>query len=345
MNASDKPLVSVIVVNWNGERVLPDCLQSLLKQTHAPLEVIVVDNHSTDRSVELIRRSFEAGVRLLENPSNLGFAGGNNAGIRLARGRYIALLNNDAAADCHWIAEMLKAMESDSRIGMCACKILSYEEAEVLDSAGGLLIYKDALSRGRGRLQRDEGQYDVLEEVLLPSGCACLYRRAMLDEIGLFDPDFFAYSDDTDLGLRGRLAGWRCVYAPTAVAFHRYSASAGRYSPLKAYLAERNRIWVAVKNFPLPLLLLNPFYTAWRLLLHAAALLAGRGVSGKYVEQHSFGSLVRALLKAYFSAIVGLPGMWKKRKSIQKNRKVTRSEIYNWLRIFRISPQELAFKE
>ena len=339
------PPVSAIVVNWNGETFISECLRSLQGQTYSPLEVMVVDNGSTDQSIPLIRSQFGDGVRLHENGANLGFAAGNNVGFRLTGGKYVVLLNNDATADRHWIAELVKAAESDPGIGMCASKVYSLDKPGILDSAGGLLIYGDGLCRGRGRLEADRGQYDTRQEALLPSGCACLYRRAMLDEIGLFDEDFFAYSDDTDLGLRARIAGWRCAYVPTAVAHHRYSATAGPYSPLKAYLAERNRIWVAVKTFPLPVLLFGPLFTAWRLLLHACAMLARRGVSGKFVEHYSLSTLLLALLKAYISALTGLFKMWGKRREIRKTRKVPYAAFYSWLRTYRISAKELAFKE
>jgi GT2 family glycosyltransferase len=345
MSASISPLVSVIVVNWNGKAVIEDCLLSLTQQTYSPLEIIVVDNGSKDSSVTLIQEKFGAVIHLVQNSINLGFAGGNNVGIRVSRGKYILLLNNDATADPRWVEELVKVAESDPGIGMCASKIYSFDEPGILDSAGGLLIYRDGLSRGRGRLERDQGQYDCVEEVLLPSGCACLYRRKMLDQIGLFDEDFFAYSDDTDLGLRGRIAGWRCVYVPTAIAFHRYSASAGRYSPLKAFLAERNRVWVAIKNFPLPALILSPLFTLWRLFLHVYALLRKRGVTGRFTERYTTRSLFLTILKAYGSAIVHLPKMWTKRKLILRTRKVSGSVIYSWLRIYKITAWELAFKE
>jgi GT2 family glycosyltransferase len=340
-----KPLVSVIVVNWNGAEILETCLQSLKEQTYSNLEVIVVDNGSTDRSVALVENQFGDLVRLLRNPTNLGFAGGNNTGIRVANGDYIALLNNDAIANPHWVEELIKATEADPQIGMLASKIYSLEEPSVLDSAGGLLIYPDGLSRGRGRLEKDVGQYDKLEEVLIPSGCACLYRKSMLDEIGLFDEDFFAYSDDTDLGLRGRIAGWKCLYVPTAVVYHRYSSTTGRYSPLKAFLAERNRLWVATKNFPLLVFLFSPAYTFWRLVLHAYAVFTHRGVTGKFTQQYPLKILLLAILKAYVSAMMGLPKMWRKRSKIQKSRKVFRGAMYAWLKRYRISAAELAFKE
>jgi GT2 family glycosyltransferase len=339
------PLVTVLVVNWQGEAVIEECLGSLVRQAYSPLEILVVDNGSTDRSISMIRERFGDRVSLIENPTNLGFAAGNNVGLRVAKGKYVALLNNDAVADPLWVGEMVKRAEADPTIGMCASKIYSYDEPGILDSAGGLLIYPDGLSRGRGRLEEDRGQYDDAEETLMPSACACLYRREMFDAVGFFDEDFFAYSEDADLGLRGRLAGWRCVFVPRATVRHRYSASAGRYSPLKAFLAERNRIWVGVKNLPLSVLTLGPIYTFWRLLLHAYAVVAGRGASGKYAERYPAGSLVLIALKAYLSAMAGLPKMWGKRRKIQRSRKVSSGEIRRWLKRYRIGARELAFKE
>jgi GT2 family glycosyltransferase len=179
-------LVSVIIVNRQGKAVIEDCLLSLRRQIYCHLETIVVDNGSTDGSAALIEGKFGDFVHLIRNPTNPGFAGGNNVEMRIARGQYIALLNNDATVDPHWVEELVKAAESDPKNGMCASKIYFYDEPGILDSAGGLLIYRDGLSRGQVRLELDQGQYDAVEEVLLPSGCACLHRRAMLDEKGFF---------------------------------------------------------------------------------------------------------------------------------------------------------------
>jgi GT2 family glycosyltransferase len=201
------------------------------------------------------------------------------------------------------------------------------------------------LNRGRGRLEKDHGQYDQQEEILFPSGCAALYRREMLEEIGLFDEDFFAYGDDTDIGLRGRLAGWKCLYVPTAVVYHRYSQSSGAYSPLKAFYVERNRVWIAVKFFPVSMLLRSPFYTFWRFLLQGYGALTGRGAAGKFTHTYSPFYLLRILIKAYGSAIRGLPRMWEKRKEVKRMTRVADAEFRSWFRRFGISARELSWKE
>ena len=341
---SEEPLVSVIISNWNGKRYLKECLLSLKKQTYKNFEVILVDNGSTDGSVDYIKDNFGDFVKLIENETNLGFAEGNDIGIRNSSGKYILLLNNDTKADPLWIEELIKVAESDDKIGMCASKVLSLDNPKTIDNVG-LLIYKDGLNRGRGRLEYDQGQYDNIEEVFLPSGCAALYRKKMLNEIGEFDKDFFAYSDDIDIGIRGRLMGWKCMYVPKAVIYHKYSGSTSPYSLFKAFHAERNRLWIAIKYFPLTVLLCNSYYTALRTLLQFYGALTHKGAAGKFREQFSEWELFLTLLKAYFSALKGLPRMWKKRQDLTELRRVSCSEIYNWFKKFRVSVRELALKE
>jgi len=336
--------ISVIVVNWNGKEYLGECLDSLRRQTFRDFEVILVDNGSEDGSIESVQFLFPQLGRILRHPRNLGFAGGNNSGIRMAQGRYIALLNNDAQADPHWLEALVQTAEEDSQVGMWASKIYLQGLPKVIDNVGHL-IYPDGLNRGRGRLEKDYGQYDQQEEILFPSGCAALYRREMLEEIGLFDEEFFAYGDDTDIGLRGRLARWKCMYVPTAVVYHRYSQSSGAYSPLKAFYVERNRVWIAIKYFPLSVLLKSPFYTLWRFLLQGYGALTGRGAAGKFSREYSKFCLFRILLKAYGAAIRGLPRMWKKRKGIKRMTRVSETEFRSWFTRFGISARDLSWKE
>jgi hypothetical protein len=182
-------LISVIVVNFNGERHLGDCLESLSAQTFRDFEVIVVDNGSTDGSLNLIRKGFPW-VKLITLDKNTGFARGNNIGFEASASKYIATLNNDTVVDKGWLEALYKAAETDRTIGMVASKILLGRNGKEIDSVG-VLIYPDGMSRQRGRSEIDEGQFDRTEEVLFPSACAALYRREMLNEIGFFDEDFF----------------------------------------------------------------------------------------------------------------------------------------------------------
>lgn len=334
------PAVSVVIVNLNRRDLLELAMESVWKQTWTDLEIVVVDNGSEDGSMKFLNGLKDPGLRVVSLPANLGFAGGCNAGIRQARGRYVATLNNDAEADSRWLEELVQVMESDSRIGMCASKIVFHGERNRIDKAGHL-IYLDGLNHGRGSGEADIGQFERREEVLFPDGAAALYRREMLDAIGLFDEAFFAYGDDADLGLRGRLAGWNCIYVPTAIVFHRHSATAGKFSPLKAFLIERNRIWVAVKTFPLPLLLVSPFFTLARFAFHAYGAIFMIGSSGQYAADSSRFRLALTIMKAYWSGLKGMPRMWAARRKIQRTARMTRQAFTSLLLKHRIKLRAL----
>ena len=325
---SESALVSVIVLNWNGGRHVLSCLDSIACQDCANLEVIVVDNGSTDGSEAMIRDGYP-GVRLVENRANLGFAAGANVGIRAARGEYVVLLNNDAELDAASISEMLRAIQRDGRYGACASRIYLKFEQNLLDAAG-IAVCPDGLSIGRGRLERGE-RYNREEEVFFGSGCCIMCRREMLEDVKVgdeyFDESFFMYADDTDLGWRAALRGWRCIYAPGALAYHLHSASSEDYSPLKAFLVERNRIWLQAKYFPFIMLCRGQLFTALRYLFQAYGAFRGKGAAGAFSNERSKGELIVILLRAWASALQGMPSVLKKRRLIQKRRTVGAKEI------------------
>ncbi len=339
------PVVSFIIVNLNGEPFLFNNLTSVFGQkTKQPFEVILVDNASTDRSLEIVSQKFPA-VRILKNDKNLGFAESNNQGIELAEGKYILTLNSDTELKEGFLEEILRGAEgSAGDVGMWAPKILSLEDKSLIDSAGGLLIYGNGLAKGRGRLEKDAGQYETVEEVLIPSACAALYRASMLEDIGGFDVDFFAYCEDTDLGLRARLAGWKTIYLPGAVVYHFYSGTGGRYTPFKAYLVERNHLWVAMKNFPLPMLLLAPFYELWRYLMELYGMITGSGAGARFRDNFSALSLVLIVGKAYWAALMGVPGILAKRSLIKKKRVAGMDEIRGWFKKFGLKAATLVLR-
>ncbi len=335
--------ISVIIVNYNGRHLLKDCLDSLREQTFRDFETLVVDNASSDGSVEFIEANYPD-VRVIRNQKNLGYGGGNNAGIRESTGRYIALLNNDTKVDPQWLQKLFEAAQKDRTIGMCASKILNYYQPGIIDNTG-LLIYRDGIGRGRGRLEKDAGQYDSGEEVFFPSGCAGLYKKEMFDEIGLLDEDFFLYVEDVDIGLRGRIAGWRCVYVPDALVYHKYSATTEPYSPLKAYLVERNRIWVVIKCFPLDMILLSPFYTLLRYAFQGYGAMTGTGASGRLMKSTSVFRALRILMKAYITALARFGRMIRKRKEIMRLQRAEKSEFRAWFRRFGVGVKEVSLKE
>jgi GT2 family glycosyltransferase len=336
--------VSAIVVNWNGRQHLDTCFGSLLRQTLPGVEAILIDNGSTDGSLDHVRTCFAGSVRSVALPTNVGYGAALNVGIRAARGRYLFALNNDTELDPGCLAALCAAGARYPRAGSFAPKILAFNDRQQIDNVGHLL-YADGLSRGRGRLEEDHGQYDRDEEILLFSGCAVLLRREMLADIGLFDEDLFAYCEDTDLGLRAQLAGWRCRAVPSAIVYHKYSASTAHYSPMKAFLVERNRAWVAVKCLPAPLLLLSPIFTALRLGAQAIGALTHRGAAGRFASDHSAGALAAVFLRAAVAAIRGLPRAWRKRRWVQRRRRISHREALTWFSRYGMRLREIAWKD
>jgi GT2 family glycosyltransferase len=335
---------TAIVLNYNGRGFVGDAVASLFAQDLATgLEVVVVDNASTDGSAEELEKRFGARLRVLRSPRNLGWGAGNNLGIRATQSRYVILLNNDAVAAPAFARELLAAAAAPP-IGMVAAKVLEHDRRALIDTVGHLL-HPDGLNRGRGRLESDTGQYDSLRTALFPSGAAGLYRRAMLEEIGLFEESFFLYADDAELGLRARLCGWQCALAPRAVAFHHYSRSVGAHSAQKAFYVERNRLWLAVALFPAGLLLANPWYTFVRLAHHAAAAFTGRGAAGRLAAQGSVFNLFGVTLRAWASALGGMGRALRTRRRVGRLRGFDRSRLRGLLREFPLSAREAAFKE
>jgi GT2 family glycosyltransferase len=337
------PLVSVVVVNWNRRDLLRDCLESLAAQTYPPMEVILVDNGSADGSAEMAESEFSGRLALtvFRSPINLGFCAGNNRGIERSRGDLIALLNNDAVADPDWIRELVPVFATAPDIGMAASKILIYEDPSRIDKVGHL-IYLDGQNRGRGTGQLDQGQFDRVEEVSWPDGCAAVYRRAMLDEVGSFDEDFFAYADDAELGLRARIAGWRCIYVPSAVVRHRRSSTLGLLSSRRLHLIERNRVLLVVKLFPWSLLWLNGIYWLARMGAGVWAGTTGKGEAARFPGMGGKFRIAAALLKGNLSAIPLLPRMFSRRRAFRKLHKLTPRQVRRLILDHRISLRELS---
>jgi len=336
------PLITTVILNWNGKEYLQSCIRSVKEQTYPNLEIILIDNASTDGSIEMVKSIFHD-LQVIVNPKNLGYGGGNNQGIRAARGKYIFILNNDTELEEECMKQLWQSIEMDQRIGATTPKILLYDQRDTLDAAG-LTIYPDGLSIGRGRLENHE-KYSQREEVFFGSGCASLFRKEMLEEIGLFDEDFFAYAEDTDLGWRARLAGWKAFYVPEAIVYHHHSKKFGTYSPLKAFLVERNRIWVAWKNFPLPFLFLWPYYTALRYFYQAVGALTQKGASGRFGKESSPFLLISILGKAFVEALKGFPKLLRKRRITQRTKKISNRAFYLLFKKYGIKAREIAFKE
>ena len=341
-----EPLISIIVVNWNGLHLLDECFESLARQTWTKKEFLLVDNGSTDGSRELLtswsKRLPNAQPILL--PTNTGFCKANNIAFAQARGEWIALFNSDAVAEPNWLSELVRYGSLENRIGMVASKIVFQDPPGVIDKAGHL-IYWDGQNRGRGTMEHDTGQYDRAEEILWPDACAALYHRRIFEETGGFDETFFAFGDDADLGMRARLLGWKAWYVPSAVVHHRHSASFGVYSPFKVMLVERNRILLAVKNFPVRLLLQNPYWTLRRFYWSARAIAGGKGAASRFVESHGWRQTIHNLLWSYGSALKLLPAALRNRRRIQRTRRLSTRETMDLLKRFQIDVRDLTQRD
>jgi GT2 family glycosyltransferase len=325
----------VVVPTLAADDALAECLGSLAKQTFEPFEVIVVDNSGTRRA-----KADHPRVRILANEKNAGFGIAINQGVRASQSRYIATLNDDAVADKAWLEKLVAAADARPRAGMIASEVRLAGNGK-LDSAG-MLIAADGSSKQRGHGE-DPERFSDQHDALFPSGSAALYRREMLDEIGLFDESFFLYCEDTDLGLRGRRAGWKCAYVPGAIVEHRYSHSAGRATPLKAYYVERNRLYTALKNLPPAMLIRAPFAAMARYYWHLIAMLQGRGKAAEYREAGFSGGLLPFLVfRAHVSALFRLPRLLGERKRIRRSARVSNSEFRALLESNLISIRQVA---
>ncbi len=309
-----------------------------------PFEVVVVDNGSDDGSPEMVVSEWQDNplfhVKLIRNSENRGFCGANNQGFAASDTEFVALLNNDAEADPGWLRALASAFDDRPDVGMAASKILVHEDPRRIDKVGHL-IYPDGQNRGRGTGELDEGQYDRVEEVLWPDGCAAMYRRAMLDEIGGFDEDFFAYGDDAELGLRARIAGWKCLYIPRAVVRHHRGTTLGLRSSRRLELIERNRVLLAAKLFPWSLLWLNGVYYAMRLGAGAWAALMGHGEVGKFPGWRGKMQAALAILKGDWEAALLLPRMLGKRRDVERIRKLSPREVRKLILEHRIPLKQL----
>ncbi|HEY1343093.1 MAG TPA: glycosyltransferase family 2 protein [Bryobacteraceae bacterium] len=329
----------MVVVNWNRKELMRACLRSLARQEGVSFETIVVDNGSSDGSAEAAEREF--GSRVIRNRENRGFCAANNQGIAAAQGDFIALLNNDAEAEPGWLAALHRACTRAPEVGMAASKVLVWEDPQRVDKAGHL-IFPDGQNRGRGAGALDRGQFDREEEVLWPDGCAALYRRRMLDEIGGFDEDFFAYGDDAELGLRARIAGWKCIYTPEAVVRHHRGSTLGKDSARRLELIERNRVLLALKLFPWSLLWLNPLFFAARLAAGARMAHRGTGDTAHFPGLAGKWAMARALASGDFAALRLAPRMLRKRRELRRIRRLSPADVRRLIWRNRLSLAEVA---
>jgi len=308
-------LVSIIVPNWNGAHHLPTCLDSLRAQTFRDFEIIVADNASADTSRALLAAGYPE-VKVIALERNLGFAGACNAGLRAARGEIKVLLNNDTESDPNWLVEVVAAFERHPEAGLVASKMLLFDRRDTFHTAGDL-YRQDGVPANRGVWQKDEGQYTE-GYVFSACGGSAAYRSVMLDQIGLLDEDFFFSGEDVDLAWRAQLAGWKAVYAPQAVVYHKLSATGG--GPTASFYDGRNFIYLLVKDMPGAV-----WRKHWRAIVGAQFRLALDALKAWR------GEAARARLRGQLAGLLAIPRLLKKRKQAQATRKVSDEYVLSML--------------
>ncbi len=323
--------VRIIIVTFNGADLIGDCLDSLNKQSYKDFEVVIVDNLSTDGTrgiVEDFVKKASYDIKMICSDKNLGFAGANNLGAEDFSGSYIALLNQDVKAHKDWLNGVVRAMDSNADVGICASKILTWN-GESIDSAGEVMF---TTLRSFKRKARSSTDYSSPEFVFAAPATAALYRVSMLEKIEFFDEDFFIQCEDTDLSLRAQLAGWKILYVPESLVYHMVSYSVGVASDISVYYTHRNIEFVRIKNIPAPVL-----------LLFLPMILLGTFVDFMYFGIRS--GKWRLFLKAKFDAVRLLPHYFSKRRHMQNElRTIDAIDVIKLLTPVRMMPGFIATK-
>lgn len=243
-----KPIFSIVIPNWNGKEFLRICLDSLFKQSFKNYEIILVDNGSSDDSVSFTKNHYPE-VKIVVLKKNMGFAVAANTGIKEAKGGLVALLNNDTEVDKDWLREIFNASEKDNHASFFASKLLDFKNRKIIDSCGdGLSWSGRAFSIGKGK--KDSPGFEDVKYVFGATAGAAVYKKEMLEKVGLFDEDFFMYLEDVDLDFRAQLMGFKCLFVPKAKVYHIGSATAGKNSAFVFKYITRNRWYLMKKNFP-----------------------------------------------------------------------------------------------
>lgn len=302
-------LTSIIILNYNGDNYLQDCIDSIIRETNLPYEIIIVDNNSPDNSGQNFSSKYPK-IKFILNKKNVGVPGGLNIGIKNASGNFIVLLNNDLILMPNWLDNFFRAYEKYGD-ALYQPKSLKLKDPTILDGTGCMInIFGFGFARNKGI--RDEGKYDVMEEISYASGTCMFAPKRIFDKIGFFDPTFFAYHEELDLGWRARIFGYSSYYVPQSLIHHHGSAH-WKWSPQVFYFLERNRWLVILKNYS--------FKTILKLL---PSLLV---IEVAMICYFTFKGLIHKKIQSYFSIIKLYPHIIKERNFIQKNRQINDNEI------------------
>ena len=305
-------MLTAVVLNYNGRQLLEALLPSIEAQSLSGLKVVVVDNGSSDDSVSWLERE-RPELEIVRLAENIGVTAALNVCLRAADTEFVALLNNDVQLDPDCLGELVNALRAHPEAGSAGGKLLDFEQRGVIDGAGDTLTWRGNGHR-RGHGEPDRGQYDEPRAILGACGGAAVYRRSALQEVGLFDEDFYAFFEDVDWSLRAQVAGFQCRYVPSAVAYHMGSATIGRgLGDFSRYHLWRNGIWLVGKSLP-----------ARALLRHAHQLAFGQALNlAVAVRDRKLG----IWLRSWRDALRATPALWRKRRAVQSSRRVNAREL------------------
>jgi GT2 family glycosyltransferase len=247
------PRISIIILNYNGSKYIQRCIESVLKSEYDNFEVLIVDNNSTDKSMDIINTVFynDYRIKLIKNNRNLGFAEGNNIGAQRATGKYLVMLNVDTVVHPKWLAEVTAVMESDPTIGVAQPKLLLLDNKSIFDSAGDYLdFYGFSFRRGGEWFEKDVGQFDTVHDIFSARGAALVTRKEIVQTIGLFDGDYFLDFEDIDFCWRVRLYGKRVVFVPKSIVYHKGAGISSQASfDIKSLHPTKNILMTMIKNY------------------------------------------------------------------------------------------------
>lgn len=335
---------AVIIANWNGKKYLKDCFESLGKQSCRDFRIVFVDNGSTDGSIDFVRENFPE-TKIISLPQNVGFSKGYNIGMEKAfedkNIKFVIVLNNDTKLDEKYVEKLIGSAKAHPDAGSIQPKVLNFFEPERIDCAG-ILLSLDGVATNRGYGEKDWKKYGEEKEIFGATGAASLFTRRALEKTQLsegeyFDNSHFAFYEDVDLAWRLRLVGFESFYCPEAVALHVHSATAGKISGFKAYYLNRNRFFTLVKNYPfcrLAVILL--VFTPIRYIFLLFRVIMKKGRKGAEFSGQSKGAVAKEILRAWGSVVANIPGLVKKRRAIQKNKKIGCRETADWFRKYKV---------
>jgi GT2 family glycosyltransferase len=313
------PLISILVLNYNGKHLLKQCLESIFEQSFTDYELVVVDNNSNDGSTEYIEENFP-NITLVKNLENFGFAGGNNRGIKACTGEWIFFLNNDTFLEKNCLEFLAKHIENKKTEQLVFMPLmLKADFPELVDSAGDML-YPWGYAYRYDAVPANKPEFSEPKEIALACCGAAVFNRDLIERLNGFDEDFFLYYEDVDLSLRVRHLGAKIWLVPQAKVFHKGSATVGKKTPHRLYYIERNRFFAKLKNFPLSTLIK---YAPISFACSSCSLILWtiRGFLGIWI-------------KSRFDMLRGIPKMLKKRKKIFAESKINTNEFETWLRKF-----------